>query len=201
MDIRDEAEATKGYIDGAVSMPLSELENARQKFPKQKTAPIIITANDDKEAKRAFSIVREWGYKNTSILQGGVMGWAQAGNPLNKGQLGSKITYVPKPVPGSISVKAFQKIARSTPSNTIIIDVRDAEETAKGMLKGAINIPTQDISSRLSEIPKGKKVVVHCKSGTRASMAYQTLKENGFDAYFLNATILIKSDGKFKIRS
>lgn len=201
VDIRSKSKAMKGHIAGAVNFTTTQLKKAKKRFPSVKSAPIIIYSDSKRQAKKAFKIVRKWGYKNTTVLEGGIQGWTKAGNPLKTKQLVKRIVYVPKPVKGSIPAKEFKAIANNRPHNAIILDVRDANEVAKGMIKGALNIPTQDIAARLSSIPKGKKIVIHCQTGVRASMAYETLKGKGYDAYFLNAKIKISPDGKFKIKS
>jgi len=201
VDVRIQSKAVKGHIDGAVNLTIAQLEKSRKIFPSIKTAPIVVYSDNDTQAVSAFNTIRKWGYTNASILEGGVTGWAKAKNPLTSGKLATKIVYVPIPAKGSISVSEFKAIASSKPGNAVILDVRDTTEISKGMIKGAINIPTQDIVSRISEIPKDKKIVIHCQSGIRASMAYQTLEENGYDAHFLDAKIEISPDGKFKIES
>ncbi len=201
IDVRSQAKAAKGHIPGAVSFTTAQLKKAKKQFPSVKAAPVVIYSDNMKAAKAAFKTIRKWGYKNTSIMVGGITGWTQAGNKLVSGQLASKIVYVPKPVKGSIAANDFKAIASNMPADAVILDVRDATEVAGGMIKGAIHIPTQEVGARLSEIPRGKKVVIHCRTGIRASMAYQTLKEKGFDAYFLNAKISINPDGSFKIDS
>ena len=201
VDVRSKSKAMKGHIDGAIHFTTAQLKKAKKKFPKVKSAPIIIYSDSKRQAKKAFKIVRKWGYKNATVLEGGVKGWARAGNPLKSNRLAKRIVYVPKPVKGSIPVKEFKAIANNRPHNAIILDVRDATEVAKGMIKGALNIPTQDIISQLSSIPKDKKIVIHCQTGVRASMAYETLIGKGYDAHFLNAKIKIAPDGTFKIKS
>jgi rhodanese-related sulfurtransferase len=69
----------------------------------------------------------------------------------------------------------------------------------QGMLKGARNIPTQEISGKLSEIPKDKEIVTHCITGVRAEMAYLILKDAGYKVRFLNADIKIDKDGEYEI--
>ncbi len=201
MDVRASSIARKGHISGAVNFTVAQLKKSKKKFPKIKSAPIIIYADSRKQAKAAFKIIRKWGYKNASILEGGVAGWTRVGNSLVRGQLASRIVYVPKPVKGSISRSQFKTIAATMPDNAVILDVRDANEASAGMIPGAINIPTQDIAARLNEIPKDKRIVVHCKTGIRASMAYQTLKEKGYNVLFLNGKITISSNGAFRIKS
>ena len=200
LDVRAKASVQKGHIKGAYTIPLSELKAAKTKMPKKKSAPIVLYADNNQDAIKAFKIVRKWGYKNTSVLEGGLASWKKSGNALNQGTLATKIVYVPMPVAGAIKIKDFDRVAKSQPSNALILDVRDYDEIKTGVIKGSLNIPTQDVATNLSKIPKNKEIIVHCKTGTRASMAYQTLKENGYNVKFLNAKIEITADGKYKIK-
>ena len=199
VDLRSKKQAQKAHIAGAVSIPANQLAAARVKFPAVKKAPIILYTDDQKAAVDAFKTVRSWGYKNTSVLAGGFNGWMQAKGPVQSGQTATEIVYIPKPAPGEISVEKFKAYASKLPSNVFILDARDSDEAAKGMLKGATNIPTQDVVNRMKDIPKNKVIVIHCKTGTRAEMAYQTLKENGYNVKFLKAKMKIKSDGSYRL--
>lgn len=199
IDVRPTDVASKEHIKGAVNIPLNELEKAKDKFPAQKNAPIIIYCNTEKLSQDAFKIVRKWGYVNTSYLDGGIEGWKKAGNPVLSGQLQSNIVYVPKPRPGEIAIAEFKKIVELMPPDKLILDVRDEDEAAEGMIKGAVNIPTQDIQKRLSEIPKDKEIITHCSTGVRAEIAYNVLKEAGYKVRFLNADVKIDKSGKYEI--
>ena len=68
----------------------------------------------------------------------------------------------------------------------IIIDVRTKEEYDVGHVKGAINIPYDEINKD-SEIAKEKVIFVYCRSGIRSKKAYETLKGLGFEVYDLGA--------------
>ena len=50
-------------------------------------------------------------------------------------------------------------------------------------------MPLDEIQAKMSQVPKDKKVIVHCTTGARAEMAYKELKAAGFDAYYLVADI------------
>ena len=65
---------------------------------------------------------------------------------------------------------------------SVVVDVRDAAEFAKGHLRDAKNIPLSDLSSRISELDKskGRTVVVVCQSGARADKAVRQLQAAGF---------------------
>ncbi|MBN2853099.1 MAG: DsrE/DsrF/DrsH-like family protein, partial [Clostridia bacterium] len=62
----------------------------------------------------------------------------------------------------------------------IILDVRTAVEVAIGKIDNSINIPLNDIRSRLNELDKDKLVVVYCAVGFRAYLAIRILMQNGF---------------------
>ena len=61
-----------------------------------------------------------------------------------------------------------------------LIDVRSPAEFAQANAPGTVNIPLQDLGSRLREIPKTAPVVVGCASGTRSGMARRMLKRQGY---------------------
>lgn len=61
-----------------------------------------------------------------------------------------------------------------------LIDVRTREEFAVGALKGAINIPLDEMREHLSEIPSDKPVVVYCQVGLRGYLASNILRQHGF---------------------
>ncbi len=64
--------------------------------------------------------------------------------------------------------------------NAQFIDVRTPGEFATGTFSEAVNIPLNELGSRLDEIDKKEQVVVFCRSGGRASSALQILEKNGF---------------------
>lgn len=59
------------------------------------------------------------------------------------------------------------------------IDVRSAAEFQQAHAPGTINIPLQDLHSRVAEIPADVPVVVCCASGSRSAMAKMMLSKKG----------------------
>jgi hydroxyacylglutathione hydrolase len=58
------------------------------------------------------------------------------------------------------------------PDQYTIVDVRNASEVKeKKIFAGSVFIPLAEIKERLSEIPKGKPIVVHCAGGYRSAAA------------------------------
>jgi len=60
----------------------------------------------------------------------------------------------------------------------VVLDVRTQREWDAGHLEGAIHIPVDDLRDRLSEVPKGKPIAVHCAGGYRSYLAQQILMHN-----------------------
>lgn len=65
-------------------------------------------------------------------------------------------------------------------SDVQLIDVRTADECGLRTIPGAINIPLDELRSRLSEISHNKPIVVTCAVGLRGYLAYRILVQNGF---------------------
>lgn len=60
------------------------------------------------------------------------------------------------------------------------LDVREQSEYDAGHIPGITLIPTGQVASRLSEIPKDKPVIVTCRTGNRSAAVTKLLREQGF---------------------
>jgi hydroxyacylglutathione hydrolase len=63
----------------------------------------------------------------------------------------------------------------------MILDVRNASEFLEGHLPGAVNVPYTQLKLRLDELPREKRLYIHCGSGKRASLAASYLRLKGLD--------------------
>jgi rhodanese-related sulfurtransferase len=73
-----------------------------------------------------------------------------------------------------------QRIEAGSPP--FVLDVRSPQEYAQGHIPGAVNIPYDVLSARVSELglTKSEEIVVLCQVGRRAQLAESTLREIGF---------------------
>jgi len=65
-----------------------------------------------------------------------------------------------------------------------VLDVRPAEEYAAGHLPGAINIPVDQLESRLAKLPRRREIVAYCR-GPYCLMSFEavaTLRKRGLKA-------------------
>jgi NADPH-dependent 2,4-dienoyl-CoA reductase/sulfur reductase-like enzyme/rhodanese-related sulfurtransferase len=63
-----------------------------------------------------------------------------------------------------------------------LLDVRTPQEFGAGHLPEAVNIPVDDLRSRLGELPHDQEIAVYCQVGQRGYLATRILRQAGFDA-------------------
>ncbi len=202
IDARSADDATSGHIQGAVSVPAGQMAAVKKSLPVPKlNAPLIVY--DGRGGEQAVAMAKDLikaGQQNVLVLKGGMVDWVAAGYAVQSGVPAPKqIAYAPKPRAGSLPMAEFTTLAKNTPADVLILDVRNPDEAQQGMIKGALLIPDDELAARMAELPKGKRIVAHCLTGIRAEMAYHKLKAAGFNAAFLNNEIEVAKDGSFKI--
>ena len=83
----------------------------------------------------------------------------------------------------------------------LLLDVRNLNEYDASHITHALHIPVDELRFRLAEVPKGRPIVVYCRSGFRAHLALRILKQNGW-ADVRNMTggyIIARAHGGFDI--
>lgn len=81
--------------------------------------------------------------------------------------------------PEGYTTVSVQELHAAQPSGEFVLDVRTPAEYAQGHVPGAVLLPLQDLSTRLNEVPQGRKVYVICRSGSRSAQASQVLSDGG----------------------
>ena len=67
----------------------------------------------------------------------------------------------------------------------LVLDVRSQDEFAAANIPGSLNIPVEQLRTRLNELPKDKCIVVCCQIGSKAHTVQRTLMLHGYDAVTL----------------
>lgn len=63
----------------------------------------------------------------------------------------------------------------------LLIDVRTAGEFKSGHIPGAKNIPLDQLSNQLQQIPRDKTLIIVCQSGNRSRTACNLLLRAGYE--------------------
>lgn len=87
------------------------------------------------------------------------------------------------------------------PGSVLLVDVRDPKEFAAGTIKGAVNIPMNDLEKKIATLPTDKPVVFVCGTGARSGEAFDTVKLLGakVEAFFIDANVKFNADGSYSM--
>jgi rhodanese-related sulfurtransferase len=103
---------------------------------------------------------------------------------------------------GSISVASFNRLLKEGATSVHLVDASSAREFAAGSIKGATNIPINQLEKRVETLPNDKPIIFFCATGGRASESYDTVKllRADLEVYFLDAQVMINADGSATVR-
>ena len=62
----------------------------------------------------------------------------------------------------------------------LVVDVREAWELERCALSDSVHVPMHELPRRLSELPRGRDLVVVCHHGVRSRFAARFLADAGF---------------------
>lgn len=62
----------------------------------------------------------------------------------------------------------------------VLVDVRDRNSYETSHIRGAINIPSEELPGRVKELPKEKLIVLYCYRGPRSMLAARALSRAGY---------------------
>jgi len=94
--------------------------------------------------------------------------------------------YVAKNLRDNLSASIqWHEIDAELAADSLLVDVRTPAEFERGSIPNAINIPLDDLRSRLSEVDD-RRVIVHCQVGQRGHTAVRILTQHGIDAVNLD---------------
>jgi rhodanese-related sulfurtransferase len=61
----------------------------------------------------------------------------------------------------------------------LLLDIRNPREWAARHIEGSVNIPLNHLQERIAEIPRDRRIAVHCAGGYRSSIATSILHQHG----------------------
>lgn len=82
---------------------------------------------------------------------------------------------------GIMPIITWRDISHLARETSVLIDVRTKSEYEMGTIRGALNIPVDELRERLDEIPKNKDIIIFCQIGLRGYLAHKILTQNGFN--------------------
>ncbi|MDO6434238.1 rhodanese-like domain-containing protein [Flavitalea sp. BT771] len=166
LDTRKSAVFVDGFIPGAISIGLDGrfAEWAGSLLPFDKTILLVTAPGEEKES--VVRLARVGFSKMKGYLDGGYSAWQQAGLPIDM----------------IIDVEA-DELAMDIPfdENLLVVDVRRETEFADGHVKGALNLPLNDLvdPGSMANLDEHFNIYLHCGGGYRSIIAASLIKRQG----------------------
>lgn len=166
LDTRKATEFTEGFIPGAISIGLDGrfAEWAGSLLPFDRSIVLVTAPGEEKES--VVRLARVGFNKMKGYLEGGFAAWQQAGLPIDM----------------VIDVEA-DELAMDIPfdDNLLVVDVRRETEFADGHVKGALNLPLNDLTDpgSMANLDEHYNIYLHCGGGYRSIIAASMLKRQG----------------------
>jgi rhodanese-related sulfurtransferase len=172
IDARSPQEYQEAHIKDAINIPEKELQKNITLLPEDKSALFVIYCNGVKcgKSKRLAAQIEPLGYKNILIYSEGIPVWEERALPIVAGPEYSKKIETKKVKPADL-----KKMIDEKQTDFVVVDVRDPSEFKEGHIPTAINIPSEKFASESGILPKEKKIIVYCNTGSRSYLAYRKL--------------------------
>jgi rhodanese-related sulfurtransferase len=186
IDVREHGVHSEGHPFFAVPLPLSKLELKAEALLPRKSAPIYILDQGPELplGERAAEKFRDLGYDNLHLVEGGVVGWHEAGYELFTGvNVPSKAfgEFVEENY-GTPHIKAVDLAERKNAGEKIVIlDSRPFPEFHRMSIPGGVDMPGAELVHRVYETVKDDEtqIVVNCAGRTRSIIGAQSLINAG----------------------
>lgn len=190
----------KGHVPTAMSLPFSKFDELKGKLPRDPNTPLVFYCGGlkCKLSHKSASKALEMGYTNVTVFATGYPAWKKL-----FGASGETIAVKAGAEEGSIDLERFKQIIEKNPGSIKLIDVRDADEYAKGHFKTALNIPVEKLEPEIKKFAMDKPIVFVCSTGARSGEAYymaQDVRSELKEVYYVDAEIDFKKDGSYKLK-
>jgi rhodanese-related sulfurtransferase len=200
----------KGHIVTAISIPDSQFAKMKDQLPADKSTPLVFYCGglkcrlSHKSAKKAINL----GYRKVSVFAEGYPAWLAAyGQGETTAAVSAKSVSATQlkagQEEGSVDTDTFVKIVNNNPEQIMLIDVRDADEFKAGSFKTAVNIPVDQLETKIITLPTDKPVVFVCGTGARSGESFymvQDLRPEMKNVYYLEGELTFKKDGSFEVK-
>jgi hydroxyacylglutathione hydrolase len=164
LDVRDPAEYAKGHLAGSINIGLGGQYATWAGTVLDRAKPIVIVAEPGREKEAAMRLGRIGFDHVTGCLRGGME--ALAGRP--------DLVWPTD----RISAPAIAEELAST-GPPLLLDVRNPREWATKHVDGSVNLPLNHLQERIAEIPRDRRIAIHCAGGYRSSIAASILQQHG----------------------
>ena len=164
LDVRDPAEFAVGHLAGSINIGLGGQYATWAGTILDREKPIVIIAEPGREQEAALRLGRIGFDHVKGYVDGGMAGLAHRPD----------LVWPTERLAAPMIAEEL-----SSTDRPLVLDIRNPREFATQHIAGGVNVPLNHLHERIAEIPRDRKIVVHCAGGYRSSMAASILAQHG----------------------
>lgn len=165
LDVRDSAEYAKGHLAGSINIGLAGQYATWVGTLLDRMRPIVIIAEPGREQEAALRLGRIGFDHVRGYLDGGMAALADRADLV-------------WPTERVTAADIAEELA--SPEPPLVLDIRTAREWHTEHIPGSLNIPLNHLPERVADLPRDRRIAVHCAGGYRSSIAASILHQHGF---------------------
>jgi len=195
VDVRGASDFERSHIPGAINAPYDSIEKAN--LPKEGLMVLYCGNNQCPWSKLGAKTLETAGYKNVSVLDGGITEWMAEGLALET-------------VTGLEKKSAVMTVAGIAPAQMLklladksmgIVDTRPEKEFKIAHLPGARNIPFEGLEAAIAALSKDPEWVIYDRQQENAKAGARQMIEKGFKVKELLGGIQVWSAKKYPLKT
>jgi len=164
LDVRDPAEYAKGHLAGSINVGLGGQYATWAGTVLDRAKPIVIIAEPGREEEAALRLGRIGFDHVKGYLLGGMEALADRPDLI-------------WPTERVTAPMVADELAGADPP--LLLDIRNPREWAAKHIDHSVNIPLNHLQERIAEVPRDRRIAVHCAGGYRSSIAAGILHQFG----------------------
>jgi len=164
LDVREPGEFAIDHLAGSINIGLGGQYATWAGTVLDQSTPIVIIAEPGREQEAALRLGRIGFDHVKGYLKGGMEAL------LRRPDLVCQTERVSAPMVEEELTGGMRPL---------LVDVRSPRELAAKHIDGSLNVPLNHLRERMAEIPRDRRIAVHCAGGYRSSIAASILHQSG----------------------
>ena len=164
LDVREPSEFAIDHLTGSINIGLGGQYATWAGTVLDNAMPIVIIAEPGREQEAALRLGRIGFDHVKGYLKGGMEALVSRPDLVRQTQRVSALMVA-------------DELAGAEPP--LLVDVRNPREWATRHIDRSVNIPLNHLQERITEIPRDRRIAVHCAGGYRSSIAASILHQSG----------------------
>jgi rhodanese-related sulfurtransferase len=179
VDVRSAREYESGHVPGSLSIPGGQAVQRADDFIAVRNAQIIFISNESARAVMAAYWYRQMGFRNVSVLEGGLVAWSESGRKLESGTQPNDPVGIEEAMRSARWIDAKNLDQKMRRKSLLVLDVGTSPEFEKSHVPSARWISRGWIEVKLPErFPdRDQTVIVTCPDDQQSVFAARTLRE------------------------